>query len=141
MNKGRHLKSLLSNALPLLLTVLFINCYQVATAHVRVLSEQDNGQTINLPRGARFVASLPGNPTTGYSWTLQGISGNAVVQDGKIAYNSAANPKKLVGSGGTFNAPFRAIEAGDSTISLQYIRPWEKRQAPARTFTAKIHVN
>lgn len=141
MHKLNFLNVSRVSALFTFLAVFICSGVLSAFAHNRVLSEQDNGQTINMPRGAKFVASLPGNPTTGYSWTLQSISGKAVIQDGKIAYNAGANPKKLVGSGGTFSAPFRAIESGDSTISMQYVRPWEKGQQPARTFTAKIHVN
>jgi inhibitor of cysteine peptidase len=125
----------------LLLLIYFLSSPRYsAQAHQRTLSDKDNGQTISLPLGSTCTTSLFGNPTTGYSWTVGSISGKSVIADGKVTYSASANPSKLVGSGGIFTARFKAVQLGESTVSMQYARPWEKNQPPARTFTATIRV-
>jgi len=40
-----------------------------------------------------------------------------------VQYTAGANPRSLVGSGGTFTARFRAVKPGKSKVVLGYSRP------------------
>ena len=104
------------------------------------LSEADDGKSISVPMGAVVEVSLKGNPTTGYSWQLAKLEGDAVEQVGKIEFQSRPHPPGMVGVGGAFGATFKAAKPGKSIVTLHYARPWEKGKPPEKTFLVLIRV-
>lgn len=104
------------------------------------LGETDDGKTVSARVGQQIVVSLAGNPTTGYSWALAALEGDAVRQVGKIAYRQRPTGRPMVGVGGTFTATFQAAKVGKATIRLAYRRPWEKGKAPVKTFALTVEV-
>jgi inhibitor of cysteine peptidase len=102
------------------------------------LTEAADGKTLSVPVGATVEVRLPGNPTTGYSWELAEIEGDAVEQVGKIEFRSRAHRRGMLGVGGTFRATFKATKAGTSTVTIQYARPWEKDKPPEKTFRVTV---
>jgi len=105
-----------------------------------VLDKQANGKTVTVAKGQRIVIRLAGNPTTGYSWALAKLEGDAVEQVGKVQYEPKRVPRGIVGSGGTFRFTFKAVKLGKATLRLAYRRPWEKKKPPAETFTLTVQV-
>ncbi len=103
-----------------------------------LLSDADNGKTLLINNADTVVLNLNGNITTGYSWALAGITGSAIESLGDPTYTRELSGN--VGSGGVFIAKFRVAKVGESQITLQYARPWEK-SAPARTFTVTLVVD
>ncbi|HVT81566.1 MAG TPA: protease inhibitor I42 family protein [Phycisphaerae bacterium] len=103
-----------------------------------LLTDADNGRTLQLNNIDTVTINLNGNITTGYSWSLAGITGPAVESLGEPAYIRAQ--PGAVGSGGVFIARFRVAHTGQSQVTLQYARPWEKTN-PARTFTVTLMVD
>lgn len=87
-----------------------------------ILTQQDNGMTLNLKVGDRFSIQLPENPTTGFQWA---INPN---QDGLLTLQKTsyipASPQ-LIGSGGQKIWEFKVKKAGKTNLSLKYWRPWE----------------
>jgi inhibitor of cysteine peptidase len=108
-----------------------------ASAVVR-LSEADAGQTKTVLRGDKLELQIGGNPTTGFSWKLASIDGNAVRTFHEIRYKP--HRPGLPGAPGVFVATFRAVSPGTSTINMQYLRPWEKNTPPAKTYAVTIIV-
>lgn len=106
-----------------------------------VVTSADNGRTLPAKVGQAIVVPLKGNPTTGFSWGLAGIDGPAVVLDGEIKYQEYPHSKGKVGAPGTFQAKFKAIQPGNATVKLHYLRPWEKNQKPAETFEVTFTVD
>lgn len=104
-----------------------------------ILSEARDGQTVITAVGDEIVLRLPGNPTTGYQWTLDDIAGDSVAPDGIIEYEPIDSDKR-VGAGGFFIARFRAVETGRTAFKLVYLRPWEKNKPPARAFLVTLDV-
>lgn len=100
----------------------------------------DNGKSVAVKTGQAVVVSLRGNPTTGYSWALAGIDGKSVALDGKIEYQEDPHLDARVGVPGMFEARFKTLEPGSSTVRLEYRRPWEKNQKPAKTFQVTLAV-
>ena len=104
-----------------------------------ILSEAQNGKSTTVSKDTTFTVQLSGNPTTGYSWSLFKLSGNSLKSNGKITYTATPVKPGIVGSGGTFTAPFKAVAAGKSTITMQYARPWE-HVPPVKIFTVTVVV-
>jgi len=105
-----------------------------------VLTAADSGRTVTVRRGESITLRLAGNPTTGYRWQLRLPLGPALEQQGDSAYVPDPAPGGIVGSGGTEVWKFKGIRAGRLTLVLEYRRPWEKDQPPARTVTYAIRV-
>jgi inhibitor of cysteine peptidase len=97
-----------------------------------------SGKQVELSLGDSLVVTLASNVTTGYSWTLTGISDESVLQKTKSEY--VAPKTNLMGAGGTEVWTFKALKVGNSTISMGYSRPWESTP-PVETFSLTIVVN
>ena len=111
-----------------------------AAAKKIVVDMQANGTTVKAAVGQQVVVQLKGNPTTGYSWAVAELKGDAVKQAGKVAYVPRKVPRRIVGSGGAFVATFDAVKAGQAVLTMVYARPWEKGKPPAKTFKLTIQV-
>ena len=79
----------------------------------------------------RFKITLESNRSTGYQWRLARPLDQAVV---KLVGSGYESPRvKLPGAGGKEIWTFQAVGRGRTEITMKYIRPWEKGEAPART--------
>ena len=107
---------------------------------VLVLDEQAAGKTIAAAVGRRIEVRLPGNPTTGYSWVLKSIGGDAVRSLGDPAFTRPAEDAARVGAGGTFVFSLLAEKPGTAEVTFIYVRPWERDKAPAKTFAVTFDV-
>jgi len=89
---------------------------------------------VTVPTGATFTVTLASNPTTGYSWKLDGSLNAKILKSegGKYIAPAQTNPP-MVGVGGREVWTFKAIGPGKQTVTLIYIRPWEKNVPPVRT--------
>jgi inhibitor of cysteine peptidase len=98
-----------------------------------------NGKTEVLHPGDVLVVSLPGNPTTGFSWRLRKVD-RAVLKLTSSAYipNKTSPPK--VGSGGKFVFRFRALVEGRTPLRLVYVRGGKVNTTPARMFRLTVFV-
>jgi inhibitor of cysteine peptidase len=95
----------------------------------------DNGAAVEVQIGESFTVVLPGNPTTGYSWVVDGID-PAILAATEPAY---VGDSDLIGSGGAFTFTFTAMGAGETTVRLVYERSWEQTE-PLETFTLTVTV-
>jgi inhibitor of cysteine peptidase len=104
------------------------------------LGESDDGKSVSVDVGRRVRIRLAGNPTTGYSWFLMPIEGQAVKANGEVEYKPNAQQPGMVGGGGTFELVLRAVQAGKSSVRMEYKRPWEKDTPPIRKFAVTLAV-
>ena len=91
--------------------------------------------------GGKVSVSLKGNPTTGYGWYYT-ISDSAILEKTDDNYTSDSNSAEIVGAGGTFTWNFKALKAGEATITFKYYRQWlgESSATAADTVIYKITV-
>jgi inhibitor of cysteine peptidase len=101
------------------------------------VTDADNGKQITIQPGQVVTVTLESNPTTGYSWQVMEIDNAILVQEGDPEYKQASGTGGLVGAGGTETFRFKAIAAGETTLSLGYARPWES-VPPIQTFTIQV---
>ena len=104
----------------------------------KVFNVTESGQQITLSPGDSLVVTLDSNATTGFSWSIAGISDEDVIDDVSNEYQ--ASDSGLMGAGGQEIWTFEAAEKGTSTIEMQYIRPWEPGVEPAGTFNVTVVV-
>lgn len=105
------------------------------------VGETDSGKTFQPQIAQEVVISLPGNPTTGYSWFYGKMTDlDAAVSLGEIRYVRDPAGAGRMGAGGTFVATFKSLKAGKTVLNLEYKRPWEKDTPPIKTFSITIEV-
>ncbi len=99
----------------------------------------DPDSVIQAQEGKEFTIALEANPTTGYHWQIVGELDGAVVEFVSQDYQSTSEPG-LVGGGGVEVWTFRAVGAGEATITLGYYPPSNDPLDPAQTqtFTVKV---
>ena len=113
--------------------LVFIFIYAWCISSISCIAQN----TINLnPCAKNFTISLAGNPTTGYSWTLDTYDKTLVTLE-KSTYKP--NKTELIGSGGSniFCFSINKVQQGFTTkLSFSYKRPWEKNIiAKTQSFT------
>lgn len=110
-------------------------------ARQQVVTETDNGKTINLENGKTFYLKLKENPTTGYSWKLNLSQG---LKNISVEYYPAEQPEgvehPLVGAGGVHLWEIKAVAKGSQQVTGIYKRPWENETSGDETFTLNVGV-
>jgi predicted secreted protein len=91
--------------------------------------------------GGTVAISLKGNPTTGYGWYYT-IGDSAIIEKTDDSFTSDSSSAEIVGAGGTFTWNFKALKAGETTITFKYYRSWlgESSAAVGDTVIYKITV-
>ena len=100
------------------------------------ITKANDGQTVDMVIGGTLQVRLEGNPTTGYTWNIVDIDGDAIEVQGEVEFESSS---EMMGAGGDIIYHFAAKEAGQVTLKLSYDRPWETK-APEDTFEVTVVV-
>jgi inhibitor of cysteine peptidase len=87
-----------------------------------VVTEEQNGATVDVKTGTVITVRLPENPTTGYTWNLTTTPGLQIIND---TYKPMYTTGKMVGSGGTHIWDISAVATGEQKIQGVYMRSWE----------------
>ena len=112
-----------------------------AATLVYMLLEKDAVQATGpVTVGQKIEVRAAGNPTTGYSWAVKEIKGEAVKNGGEVKYVPTPVAPRVVGSGGTFMIPLDAVKVGKAEVTLVYARPWEKDVPAASSVILTIEV-
>ncbi len=108
---------------------------------VRVDANDTDGQ-VELEQGQILVVTLESNPTTGYGWEVAEIQESILEQMGEAEFKpSETGEPPIVGAGGWEIFRFKAISAGQMTLQLVYLQPWEEGVEPINTFSIEVVVN
>jgi predicted secreted protein len=100
-----------------------------------LVTESGNGRSIEIARGAILTVRLETVPGTGYDWILMDgdrATLRLIGEELDIARHSTP------GSAAHKVFRFVAETSGPSTITLHYVRRWEKSTAPKKTFTVQV---
>jgi inhibitor of cysteine peptidase len=103
----------------------------------RKVSEQISF-VVMAEEGKEFTVRLSGNRTTGYQWRPAGSVDERVVRLVRCEYVPFGGPP--VGGGGEEVFIFLAVGRGDTEITMEYVRPWEKNHPPAKTAAIRVSV-
>ena len=106
-------------------------------SEVTIGKNRDGGHA-PLKLGQTLTVRLPGDPGTGYGWTVQKVDEKVLAPDGDVRFIPAGAPKP--GNGGVFVARFRTVRPGQTWLKLIYRRPFEPTKPPADTFAVHVMV-
>jgi len=101
-----------------------------------MLTQVDNGRTIEAQPGSRIVVTLPENPTTGYSWAIDG-AGDAL---SLVSSDYGATPAAGVGGGGKRTLVFEAKSPGTANLRLKRWREWEGEASVRERYAVTVRV-
>lgn len=79
------------------------------------------GEVTEVAVGDSFSFSLDSNPTTGYAWSSHFDPEYLELVDTEYEPSS-----DLIGAGGVESFEFRALQEGDTVITMVYERSWEE---------------
>jgi inhibitor of cysteine peptidase len=99
--------------------------------------QTNNNETYPVGLDAEIQLSLPGNPTTGYTWQLYTTPGIVIMNESYLPDDPS---RKLLGSGGTYQWIMKTVQPGTQVISGVYARPWESAVTNQTTFTLTLGV-
>jgi C1A family cysteine protease/predicted secreted protein len=101
-----------------------------------VVTADDHGQEIELGEGQLLVVRLQANPSTGYGWQVSEPGVQPILRQADSAEFQPES--ELLGAPGTQILRFEGVREGDSTLMLEYRRPWEAGVEPAGTFHLQV---
>jgi inhibitor of cysteine peptidase len=101
----------------------------------RVLTQADDGGTVEVKTGDMLSIRLEENPTTGYRWTVDQLDGQ-MLELQNSAYAAAGGG---IGAGGARTMSFKARQPGTAQLRLKYRREWE-HDSPLKQFTVTVSV-
>jgi predicted secreted protein len=117
---------------PALLSLLLLAaCARAEPPRPRVYS--DPAQTIRVTPGARFSVALKSNQSTGYQWVLVDSAGLGPLRSAGARYEVPRELRDRDGAGGTETWSFDASSAGQGTVTLVHMRPWDPTTADDTT--------
>ncbi|MBN1877719.1 MAG: PKD domain-containing protein [Anaerolineae bacterium] len=100
------------------------------------LTAMDAGREVNAQVGQIVALTLPANPSTGFSWSFV-----APDETRLTPVDRHFQPESdRIGAPGTETIRLRVKGEGRVKISLEYRRPWQQEQAPARTFAVTLNI-
>jgi len=105
--------------------------------HVR-LTQEDDGTTVEVAGGDTIVVRLEENPTTGFRWAIDGITGGSVSVAGDD-FTPAEDAG--IGGGGWRTLTFSATQPGSSRIDLKRWRDWEGDPSIVQRFGVTVRVS
>jgi inhibitor of cysteine peptidase len=96
---------------------------------------------VSVAVGDTFTVTLCSNPSTGFQWEAAKISDPGVLEevDHKFIL-PGSEPPPPPGTPGQEVWTFKALKAGESTVSIDYSRPWEGGEKGAWTFVLSVSV-
>lgn len=117
---------------------LFLLAVLPAAASTMDLTEKDNGAVLKVQPGDQIAVTVPGNPTTGYTWELAAIRVDILEPELEPEY---VKDSTLPGAGGKLTFRFTARSQGYTKVILAHRRTWEKDMPPVKTFEITMDVN
>jgi len=117
------------------------NLYQAAVMPRPIALGEINGtrysKTVTLRPQQQLTLTLPTNASTGYAWSTQ------ISQSGVVAIESKAvapSTGRLVGAGSQVALTITGRQAGTTTVTFSYTKPYETGAGQSRTVVLTITV-
>lgn len=101
-------------------------------------TNQSSFELVNVDKTKNFSILISSNPSTGYSWEAK--FDESYLKLAKSTYTPNPDSKKL-GASGTQSFEFTALKTGETEITFNYLRPWEKDKPPQETKLYKVTIH
>ncbi len=104
------------------------------TVNPPILTRDDNGKSVEVRVGGKFIVRLDESPTTGYTWAVKSDGGLLMLEASDY---SPAFPDRI-GGGGTRTFHFLARKSGATKLVIKLLRDWEGEGSAIDTFSVDI---
>jgi len=94
---------------------------------------------VEIAVGSTLKVTLGSNPTTGFNWTEQAQIGDPNILQ-QTVHEYTAPDTDVPGAAGKEEWTFEALETGETTVSMEYSRPWEGGEKGEWTFDLTVTV-
>jgi len=101
-------------------------------------SPASTNTTLSAKINERFYITVSSNPSTGYEWQVASVSNPDMVRFVDSQYIPPES--RLIGAGGKQVLTFNALQGGNATIQLEYVRPWETDVPPVSIYVAEVMI-
>lgn len=95
---------------------------------INFVDENNNNGTVELEVGDQLEITLPGNPTTGYEWTIGAVDKAILLPQGEPEYKPES---EALGAGGHYTLRLKAIAPGESWVRMVYRRSFDSPDVPS----------
>lgn len=102
-----------------------------------ILTKDDNGSSLMLNKGDTLVIILSENPTTGYTWQ---VDGNLPSQLKEVSSDQKRTYKGSMGGAGKRILDYSVLEIGDAELRLKYWQPWSGEDSVAERFSVTLKI-
>ena len=109
-----------------------------STASQLIITEADNGKTINVKPGHIIILKLNENPSTGYSWQMKLSKGLELLSDKYSSESSGPGGRAILGAGGYHLWTIEAKYKGSQQVEAIYKRSWEQAEVKAFKLTVVV---
>ena len=109
--------------------------------HTVSVTTKENGNSVNLHPGDLLEVTLPATLGTGFSWRVRSGAEAVLRLKGKPVVKKPQDANNQVGAAEYQVFQFEVIASGSVKLELEYVRPWERDVAPAKTYLLTILVN
>jgi len=98
-------------------------------------------QEVDVAVGDSFTVTLCSNPSTGFEWESAQISDQTVLQQTDHQFvGPESEPPPPPGTPGEEIWTFQVLKKGETTVSMEYSRPWEGGEKGEWTFNLTVVV-
>lgn len=105
---------------------------------ILTLTQENNGNVIEISVGDTFFIHLPENPTTGYQWAIDDMtSQNIMLNNSSYASTTATG----IGGGGQRIWAFETTRRGVAHLRLKLWRAWEGDSSIADVYTITLQIH
>ncbi len=119
--------------------IMALGCVGAEEGTMAVFPMSDKEDTcVQVQAGQKFSLKFVTSPGTGYGWELAAPLDEKMLAI--IETKNEASDRGLLGASEYQIWICRALKAGDTEISLKYVRPWEKDADPAKKHVFKVQV-
>jgi inhibitor of cysteine peptidase len=111
---------------------------RMAIARVTHRLAEDTQHESTVEVGQELTNELPFSAGTGYAWTAKGFDTKVLALKGQESKSESTDG--TVGGPMIEHFTFEGLKKGETTITFELRRPWEKDVAPAEKRTMKVKV-
>ncbi|MCL4501090.1 MAG: protease inhibitor I42 family protein [Deltaproteobacteria bacterium] len=122
----------------LLMTLILPAAPLQAGSAGRTLTEADNGKTLTLKVGEKLILDLR-NPGSGGYNVLPPVYDDKILT--LLSRRDMPPKKSMPGDFGRIEFVWQARQAGDTEVTVNIARPWEKATAPKQFMQVRVRVS
>ena len=117
------------------ISYLIITLFLATSCTPDMITENNNGSTVEYSIGSSFKISLKGNPEKGFMWKAIGLNNGVVQQIGDPEIKTATETGKELG---TYIFTFKTKSAGNTKLRLIYFNKNAENSEPEDEFEISI---